>query len=420
MNLYPYQEKIVSKAISGFETSNKQMIVVPTGGGKTVIFSFLIKRLNARTLVVAHTRELLAQSKKTIEQIGVNNVTVSSVQKAARWKPEKFSNFDLLIIDECHRSGAKSYLRLINAFENKKVLGVTATPFRHDGQKLKDILGPTISPLNLLEMIDLGLLSDFEGYRVSTNVSLKGAISVGGDFASKSLAPIVNVKNRNELIVKEYKKIAPQEKALCFAVNVAHAHSLATCFKESGIPTEFLSGTTPKRERAKIIEEFKNDKIKVLVNCQVLTEGFDEPSITCLLMARPTCSKILYTQMIGRGSRKFPGKDVCKVIEFTDNEYDVSSIEELISEKVKKFEIKNGERLSRYGKRAEKLLEECGETIVERMIVIPRSIYERAASGWQRKYLDSLNVLYPEPLTEFLANQLILQVSNGMDRHQTK
>lgn len=389
------------------------MIVVPTGGGKTVIFSHIIQHLNLKTLVIAHTKELISQCRKTLDRIGVLNTDVFSIQKVSM-KRHKLDNYKLLIVDECHRTGASSYMKLINEIPNAKVIGVTATPFRHDGIKLKEIFGSRISPLNMMDMINDKLLSDFEGYRIKTNISLKGLKKSNGDLIASQLCSVINVKNRNELIVKEYTKISPGEKALCFAVNIAHSDELAKEFCNAGISASSVHGKTSKTERNQSLKNFKEGKIKILVNCQLLTEGFDEPSISCLLLARPTCSKVLYSQMIGRGSRLYPGKEVCKVIEFTDNDYDVSCLEDLMDQKIPTFPLQQGERLSSYGKRLSNFIGESdGTTFKEKMIIVPKSIYEKIATPWQRKYLSDKNILWEEPLTEFTANQLIIKDSNG-------
>lgn len=412
MNLYPYQKKIFDEAISRIQTTNRLLLSIPTGAGKTVIFCHLIKELKKKTLIVAHTKELIYQCERTMKKLGITDATVRSIQSCSR-SLDSVDGFDFLIIDECHRSGAKSYLKLIDRFSNKKILGVTATPFRHDGQKLKGIFGEIYSPLNLIDMINAGLLCDFQGYRVTTNISLKGISTKNGDFMESRLAPVINVKNRNEIIVKNYKKIAPASKAICFAVNIDHCDSLASEFKNNNISCASIHGNIPKVRRRRILEDFSSGKISVLTSCQILTEGFDEPSINCLLMARPTCSKILYTQMIGRGSRLFPGKKLCKVIEFTDNEYDVCSLEDLAGNSNKRFKIRQGERLSSYGKRLHEFLAECHDTIINPMSVISKSIWDRPATPWQREYLKTLNIYFLEPLTEISANQLITQATNG-------
>lgn len=414
MNLYPYQQKIVDEVLSNFKRVNKQMIVVPTGGGKTVIFCRIAQILGLKTIVLAHTKELVYQCQKTARMMHVEDMDVTTVQSVSR-RTDALGAYDLLIVDECHRGGSKSYLKCINEFKEKKVIGVTATPFRTDQTKLLEIFGEKIQPLTLLDMINADLLCDFEGFRVRTNVSLRGISTKNGDFSADKLASVINVKNRNELIVREFKNLAQGLKTLCFAASLKHGEELVKEFQKAGISCASCHGELPKKARKQILLDFKTDKIQVLINCQLLTEGFDEPSIRCLLMARPTQSKILYTQMIGRGARKFPDKKICKVIEFTDNDYDVSSLEDLISPLAIRKPIQQGETLSRYGSRIKEFLEECNQTFVDSMVVVPKSIYEKGATPWQRSFLLKTKIKHQEPLTEFVANQLIVQAVNGIN-----
>jgi len=392
------------------------MTVVPTGGGKTVIFCDVAKKLKLKTLVVAHTRELIDQCKRTAETWACDYIDAFSIQKTSR-NFELLDDYDFLIVDECHRSGADSYQKVVEEFIKKGrcVLGVTATPFRHDTFKLNTLFGPTVCTMNLIEMIENGFLCDFEGYRIKTNVTLTGVSTKNGDFISAKLSPVVNVKNRNELIVREYKKIAPKEKSLCFAVSVAHANELAKEFLSQGVSAGSVSGDVSDKERRQTIKDFKEGRLRVLVNCQLLTEGFDDPSISCLLMARPTCSKILYTQMIGRGSRLFEGKSVCKVIEFTDNYYDICQIEHLVSSTPSVHTIKQGERVSGFGRRhAELLKNDSTATICEKMDVLRKLSHEKPATSWQIKYLRRLGIETKKDISEIEANVLITEAIDGL------
>lgn len=431
MILRDYQSKIIEEVLENFKTLPRQLIVVPTGGGKTVIFSSIVARLGLKTLVLAHTNELVEQATKTLRQIAPRVFwEVMTIQKASIQSNKESlakEGFGLIIVDECHRIAAPSYQGLINLCPQAKLLGVTATPYRGDGSRISDLLALPVESVSLIEMIKDGYLCDFEGYRVATTTSLKGISTKSGDFVTSRLEPVINVKNRNELIVREYQKIAPGEKALCFAVNIKHAYELMRSFNQEGIVAAAIHGNLgtgasiikhghiqTKDARKRLLREFKEGRIQVMVNCQVLTEGYDEPSIKCLLMARPTMSKLLYTQMIGRGSRTFPGKEKCKVIEFTDNNYDVCNLGSLLDAKMNKFNLNFGERLTSFKERCEKeLLDQRQETVVEKIDITPISIMEKLASEWQKEFLKSLAIEFSDQLTEFQANKLIRKVTNG-------
>ncbi len=349
--LRPYQIKAIDSICDGFNKDKKQLCVLPTGSGKTVIFSNIIKKLKCKTLIIAHTKELIEQISKTlsIECDGITHqiyksrgkyeseVIICSIQSAIRkgsLKNLKNQEFDLLVIDECHRSCSKSYRKIIDylGFNNKKLLGVTATPFRTDSQSVYEIFGfPTFS-MSIINMIEEGFIVDFSGYRIKTNISIHGIRKSKGDFISSKLDSIINVKNRNQIIINEYAKLASGEKTIAFCVSIKHAQDLKKEFLLRGISCENIDGKMSFFKRKNILERFKNGDIKVITNCNLLTEGFDEPSVSCLLMCRPTISKSLYIQMIGRGSRLYPDKNLCKVIEFTDNDFDVCNIASLCRE----------------------------------------------------------------------------------------
>lgn len=417
IELRPYQIKAIEDAVFGLKTSKKQLVVLPTGAGKTIVLAEIIKRLNKKTLIIAHSREILSQIKKSIKKMNVKvDVIVRSIQSFNSQDISECNlNIELVLVDECHRSCAKSYKKIIDYFCKKKgalLCGFTATPFRTDGQSIYEIFGFPDNKISLIDLIEEGFLCDFRGYRVKTNTSLKGISTKKGDFIESRLSAVINVKNRNELIVNEYLKIAPKEKTLVFCANISHAQELKKEFHSKNISCACVHGKMNKNERDEILHKFKSGEIQVVTNCQILTEGFDEPSITCLVMARPTTSKVLYMQMIGRGSRIFLDKNHCKVIEFTDNDYDVCHLECLIDSKISKFTVERGQSLLKRSKEAFLLLQEGKETIVENIEFIkPKSIYERPATPWQRQILKQLNIKHEEPLSEFMANQYI----NGCD-----
>jgi len=416
MQLYPYQEKIVDQVLFHLNKKNKLLVVVPTGGGKTFIFSAIIQKLGKRALIVAHTNEIISQCIKTLKRFGIEDCSVMSIQKAYR-NTDQFSKFDMLIVDECHRSGANSYVRVMDAFKGKQIIGVTATPFRSDGKVLSLLFDITVNPLSIVDMIKDGLLCDFQGYRVKTGISLKGTSTKNGDFISSRLSAVVNVKNRNQLIVDNYKSRFRHEKALCFTASISHAKELAREFRLAGVRSEVIHGELNTNIRRDILRKLKDSEIDVVTNCQILTEGFDEPSITCILMARPTCSKTLYMQMIGRGCRLFPGKKTCKVVEFTDNDYDVSCIEDIVTSNVNRSRIKEGETISEYTDRLKKELQaSSGETQIEEMELIKSRLKNNGATPWQLGYLNKIGIDTSKPISSLQANKLIVEHANGINQ----
>lgn len=321
----------------------RQLISLPTGCGKTVVFALLAKELNVRTLVIAHTEELIAQAVSKFKviwpevDIGIvkaesdevsAQVVVASVQTAARDKrlqKLKDQSFSLLIIDEAHHAAAPSYSNIVNELgfftdPEKLLVGVTATPKRGDGIGLKTVFQEIVFERSINTMIRAGYLSPLVGKQVFTKVELKHVGVRNGDFISSELSRIINTPERNQLIVDNYKQYAAQrKKSLAFCVDVQHAKDLAEAFSQHGIPAMAVYGAMSNEERTSALSSFSNGKYSVLTNCQLLTEGFDEPSIDCVIMGRPTQSTALFTQMIGRGTRTFPLKRDCLVLDFTDN-----------------------------------------------------------------------------------------------------
>lgn len=229
--LRPYQEKAVQTIISGFQKSNKQLCVLPTGSGKTLIFCNIINALNRKTLVIAHTRELLHQILRNLRE-NFPSITCEIYRKNSKFNSQvvicslqsavqnstlnkfKINGFDFLIVDECHRAAANGYKKIINelGFDKKKILGATATPYRTDRKSITELFGITSFNVSLIDMIEEGYLVDVLAYRVKTNVSIYGIRKASGDFMSKKLEAVINVKNRNQLIVNEYIKLSEGKK----------------------------------------------------------------------------------------------------------------------------------------------------------------------------------------------------------------
>jgi len=322
----------------------RQLISLPTGCGKTVVFALLAKELNTRTLVLAHTEELIHQAVAKFKivwpevDIGIvkgesddveAQVVIASIQTASKLKrlsKLKEQDFGLLIIDEAHHATALSYTRVIEELgffrddPSKLLVGVTATPKRGDGIGLGNIFQEIVFERSIHTMIRSGYLSPLNGKQVFTKVELAKVGTRQGDFISSELSTIINTPERNRLIVENYMQYAlDRKKSLAFCVDVQHAKDLALAFQEEGIAAQAVYGAMTSEERVEAILGFSSGKYSVLTNCQLLTEGFDEPKIDCVIMGRPTQSSALFTQMVGRGTRTSPLKKDCLVLDFTDN-----------------------------------------------------------------------------------------------------
>ncbi len=340
LTLRPYQETCINRVLATYyehPQGGRALIVIPTGGGKTIVFTEIARRLLMNTLVIAHRQELLQQAADkflltdplaTVGQVGAGRheygapITVASIQTISR--PEHLKalqrfGYGLVIIDECHHSTASGYQAVLNALPDAFVLGVTATPDRLDNQSIERIFGAPVFSTTILDLVEQGYLCDLKAIAVHTTTSLDHLHTQAGDFKQDELEEAVDTQERNERAVSAYLTHCQGRQALCFAVTVKHAWHLAYAFNEAGISASVVSGETAPEERKRILHAYERGEIEVVSNCGVLTEGYDAPQTSCIIMARPTQSRALYMQSIGRGTRLAPGKTDCIVLDLTDN-----------------------------------------------------------------------------------------------------
>ena len=238
------------------------------------------------------------------------------VNRLGTISPERFG---IVVADEAHLSVAPTWRRVIDHFAPGFVLGVTATPQRLDGKGLAGRYGrEPLYSYSLHQAIKDGRLSPIKVKSMTTEVDLDGVASVAGDLAEAALAKAVDTKDRNALVVETYQRHGAPRRAVAFCVDVDHATHLAEAFARAGLRCAPVTGRTAKAERPKLLAAFAAGGLDVLTTCEVLTTGFDDPGVSCLLMTRPTESRGLYVQMAGRGLRLHPGKADCLLIDFVD------------------------------------------------------------------------------------------------------
>jgi DNA repair protein RadD len=293
------------EAIDKIEQSKSALYVLPTGGGKTVIASAVIERAvqrGERVLVLTHRREILKQTslKLPIEhgliQAGLNidleyPVQVASVQTlwARCMRTDKLSLpvANLIIIDEAHHVGARTWRLILDEYPNARRLGLTATPCRGDGRGLGNYFDDLIEGPQIPELIGTKHLVPAV-YYAPANPDLLGVETRQGDYVVSQLADRMN---RNDLvgdIVSNWHKLAQRRKTLVFCVDVAHSVHIKDEFVKSGVRAEHVDGSTPKSERDAILARLASGETELVANCMVLTEGFDLPAISCIVLARPT------------------------------------------------------------------------------------------------------------------------------------
>jgi len=347
-HLRAYQRDALTAVHDAYRAGKRRVIVsLPTGTGKTVVFAHFprVLKMKKRLLVLAHREELLLQArdkfrsvdpelKAEIEQAGSRaaadaKVVIASVPTLARsgarlsrLQPDEFS---IVVVDEAHHAVAPSYRRIFDHFGlfepnvSRYLIGFTATPRRGDKHGLGEVFEEVCYARDMREMIADRYLCPITGWRVDTDLSLDHVTVRHGDFIESQLARAVNIPLRNGLLVKAYRDFAPGRRAIVFCVDVAHAKDVHRAFAEAGIRAAPVWGELSRDQRRSTLAAFSAGEIDVITNCNVLTEGFDEPRVDCVIMARPTRSKLLYAQMVGRGTRLHPGKRDLMVIDVADN-----------------------------------------------------------------------------------------------------
>ncbi len=341
LTLRDYQEAALAAVDRELAEGNRrQLLVFPTGGGKTVVFATGIdrrRRNNPRdlpTLVLAHRDELISQAVEKICEVspdlefsvgivkGAKNqvdrpVVVASIQTLARQhRLEQLPRqWQTIVIDEAHHAASDSYLKVLDYLQSELYLGVTATPDRTDKRRLDKVFDTVAMEVSIDQLIQRGYLVPPRGKRIGIEVDLGAVKQRGGDFQDGALGEALEAANAPTEILSAYLEHGENRKGLIFCPTVSMAHHTAEVLRAAGVTAEALDGSTHVSERRAILARLRTGQTRLVVNCGVLTEGFDEPSISLVVVARPTKSRSLYCQIIGRGLRLHPDKTDCLVLD---------------------------------------------------------------------------------------------------------
>ena len=360
IQLYEYQKDMLRQIEDAFVTHQSVMVQMPTGTGKTVLISEVVKREERRVKnpcvwIVVHRRELVEQIKETLERrLGTtldaereksNVIEVFSIQWLSRHYQELEERPSLFVIDEAHHAVAKTYEEVMNAYPNAKKLGVTATPCRLTKRGFTDLFEVLLYSHSIPKFIKEGYLSDFDYISLNPNSEDQKKIdglekrAADGDYNIAEMQEVLDCKPSIERLYQTIKDFAAGKKGIVYAINIEHAEHIAEYYREQGLAAVAISSKTPKEERRRTIELFKEgsagDKpycaslslittvgkdetpkgIQILVNVDLFGEGFDCPDVEFIQLARPTLSLAKYLQMVGRGLRVAKGKECCTLLD---------------------------------------------------------------------------------------------------------
>lgn len=331
--LRPYQvEALDAIDAADAEGIRRPLVVSPTGSGKTVMFSHAITRRGGRALVLAHRDELILQAADKIRQVapglgvgivkaGQNavhaEVVVASVQTLARERRRErltvTGGFRTIIVDEAHHAAARTYrevLEDLGSYDDNGPLtiGFTATAGRADEIALDHVWQKIVYQRGILQMILDGYLVDVHAKEVGSDLDLSAVRTRRGDYADDDLGAAIEASDAINHAAMAYVQHAPERRGIAFTPTVRTSQQLAVALNGYGIRAEHLDGTMPREPRRAILARLHRGETQVVTNCMVLTEGFDEPAVSCILNLRPTKSASLFVQMVGRALRPFPGK----------------------------------------------------------------------------------------------------------------
>ncbi len=355
MELREYQKQLLNKINQSHLTNQNVLAVLPTGGGKTVIISHLLKQVVGYSCVIAHRQEIVSQIslalaknnkhhaiiaptsvirtcvKIQMQELGCSyydadsKCYVAGVDTIIRRNFDWYGRVKLWVVDEAHHvvKGNKWH-QATELFKNAKGLGVTATPVRADkkglGRNASGIIDEMVIGVQMRELILNGFLSKYRVFAPSSNIDNK-LLKIGttGDYSKASMVKAIDKAKITGDIVEHYNKLAKGLKAVVFAINVNHSIEIAEAFNKSGIKAASISAKTPDKERYSLLRQFKDGKITILTNCDLFGEGFDLPSVSCVIFCRMTASYGLYSQMFGRSLRPAPGKEYAIIIDHVGN-----------------------------------------------------------------------------------------------------
>lgn len=334
MQLRGYQQRAIDDLRDAYRAGSRApLLCLPTGGGKTIIFTAIAQSAAARgrqVLILVHRRELLHQASRKLTAIGLdhgliaagipatsNAVQVASVQTLVRRLPGMDWQPSLVIIDEAHHASAGSWARILQQWPDAYRLGVTATPCRLDGRGLSTAFDSLVQGPTVADLTAGGYLSPARIYAPPVIADLSGLRRRAGDYAVDQAANAMDRPTVTGDAIGHYTKLAAGQRAIAFCCSIAHAESVARSFNAAGISAATLLGNTPDRDA--VVAAFDAGTVQILVTVDVVSEGFDIPAASCAVLLRPTQSLGLFLQQVGRVLRPAPGKQQALILDHVGN-----------------------------------------------------------------------------------------------------
>jgi len=324
MQLRDYQNLAISNVRKSFQVKHRSVLLtLPTGAGKTVIFSEITRLAGlkgANVLILVHRKELIDQAGDKLTKADVKygiiaaghkeskfNVQVASVQSLINRlnNPEQF---DLIIIDEAHHAVASSWQKIFEFYKTALKLGVTATPMRMTGAGLGEIFDKLIVGSTIPKLVDKGYLAKHEVYAPPNKLNLDKIRTIRGDFSKKEVEDELDKVDIVGDAVENYRRLGNNKPAIAFCISVKHGQYVTNKFKQAGYTAELITGSMKSDDRKTLVDNFKNGKVKILVSIDVVSEGFDVEGCYVAILLRPTKSEGLYIQQVGRVLRPEPNK----------------------------------------------------------------------------------------------------------------
>jgi DNA repair protein RadD len=341
ISLRPYQEKAVSDIRQAYiDKKRAPLLVLPTGGGKTVVFTYIAANTSARgkkVLILVHRVELLRQTSAALNKFGIRHglinpqytpdigapVQVASVQTLVKRMGKLPFKPDLIIVDEAHHATAGTWRNILSVYNTALVLGVTATPIRGDGAGLGADAGGLFDDLiigpQVADLIKLGFLVRPAIFAPEGKLDLTGVRTRMGEYNQDDLLPLIDKPSITGNAVEHYKRLAHGSPGVVFCINVKHAEHVAEEFRAAGYKAYAVDGAMDDAMRKRILNGLGNGSVDIVTSCDLISEGTDIPAIGAAILLRPTKSTGLYLQQVGRALRPSPGKERAIILDHVGN-----------------------------------------------------------------------------------------------------